>query len=633
MMRALPHIGLALCLGLSACGDPPEPPLDTASPEVLVPPDTLPTPDTLPPEDTALPIEDTLEPDDGPAAPDIPFTPFAEDPSPPFLPPESPPPTPTTCLPIVNPNAETGTLSGWTATEGAFLVESQTSVFEGDDPPAEEGTYYFSGGDSQTSRITQDIALPAGTTARYALLKGLIATQGSADSAYIALEAYAPSGRLARRVNGPYVAESSWRDGLVALAIPGNTTSLRIELTALRGDGIYNDVYFDALTLCLYDQRPRPPIDELHAPPYLMNPSPTSVTVMFETRVRTRARVDFGTSPDRLDRFAEDGPSATTHLIRLTGLEPATRYYYRISYEDLELPVWDLVTARAPDDAGRVEFVVVGDNQDGPATFQALTEEMAALDPDFVLHAGDCVQNGQRKDYRESFFSPLFGLANHAPLIITQGNHETYSSGVFTSEASRELWNEYVDQPGDEHCFGLRWGSLFLLVVDTEGVIRPGWPQFTCIEEALRSENARTATFRMALFHRPPLVEYWDSEAGLPSDVTFFTFGMDAPDVRTYLAPLFEETRVDLVFNGHNHLYQYVPAWPSRVAWVTAGGGGGRLESGIPESRVNDWSPFVDTQVLGRFHYLHVLYERGVIALKAIAEGGEVMHWFEMRAP
>jgi hypothetical protein len=301
-----------------------------------------------------------------------------------------------------------------------------------------------------------------------------------------------------------------------------------------------------------------------------------------------------------------------------------------VRFDDRSLPPYDFLTARPPEDDGRIEFLMFADNQDGPAAFRKLAIQMARQDPDFILHGGDVVQNGTRWDYRETFFSPFFGLGNRAAILMGAGNHETYSSGILTSAASRALWEEYVDQPGDEHCFGMRWGSLFVMVIDTEHPHHNGSEQYGCIEDALGSEAARTATFRVAVFHRPPLVEYWDSIAGESSEVTFFLFEMDAPDVRYYLAPLFERRRVQLVFNGHNHLYQFVPRWPEFTAWVTSGGGGGTLESGDESSRVNDWSPFIAARVFGRYHYLRVIVEDERMWVRAIGDAGDTLHEFQI---
>jgi hypothetical protein len=103
---------------------------------------------------------------------------------------------------------------------------------------------------------------------------------------------------------------------------------------------------------------------------------------------------------------------------------------------------------------------------------------------------------------------------------------------------------------------------------------------------------------------------------------------MDAPDVREFLAPLFERHRVQLVLNGHNHLYQFVRRWPRFTAWVTSGGGGGTLESGLESSRVNDWSPFIDEQIFGRYHFLRVIIEDGLMWVRAIGDRDDVMHEF-----
>jgi len=626
---------LVASLALVACGG------ETATPEddgdvVDVTEDTL-EPDTLA-EDTAE--LDTLSPDTWDAWDAVDTVPSdtlhdplaSEDPTPPFLPEDPPPPEPVTCLDVVNPNAESGDLTGWRVTEGAFRAQDETSIFDGDFPPSFEGQYYFYAGKAERSRLVQDVdvtALLAEEGApRNAVFGAFVADYNSRDEAWIGIAAVDADGAvLASHTQGPFVDEQ-WQLAETSLALPEGTAAIRLELRGVRKKGDSNDAYFDALTLCLYDEPPPADPAQLHALPYLMNVTPTEVTVMLETRTPVIARVDYGDSPDALTKSATEETPVTTHAVRLTGLTPGARNWYRVVVGDAALPPYDFLTALPPEDDGRIELVMLGDNQDGPDVFAELVQEIAATDPDFVLHAGDCVQNGQRWDYRETFLKPYFGLGNRAPLVMAQGNHETYSSGIFISNESRALWEEYVDQPGDEHCFGWRWGSLFVMVIDTEQAHAFGSAQYACVEDALKSDMAQTATFRTAIFHRPALVEWWDSVASFPSPVTFFAGGMDAPDVRESLAPLFEQYGVDLVFNGHNHLYQYVPAWPYTVSWVSSGGGGGGLESGAESSRVNDWSPFVDTTVFGHHHYLRVVIEEGVMGVQAVALGGEVLHSF-----
>ncbi len=292
------------------------------------------------------------------------------------------------------------------------------------------------------------------------------------------------------------------------------------------------------------------------------------------------------------------------------------------------LPVWDFKTALAAEDESSFNFVFFADNQDGPEHFEEIVDMMAAEDPSFVLSAGDNVQNGKLDEYQSQLWQPFFGLGNEAAFLTSGGNHETYSSLIIRSDASRALWDEQVSQPSNEHCFGWRWGQMFTLFVDSERDYDLGSEQYTCVEQILASDLAQSARYRTVVMHRPPLIQYWDSVAIFPSSISFEYGGMDAEDVREHLAPLFEEHGVHLVFNGHNHLYSYAEFYPESISWVTSGGGGGGLESGAEDTMVRDWSDFVVTTIFGQHHYLSVSVSTEEMIVTAINTDGEEMHSF-----
>ncbi len=616
---------MCLTVVFAACSDDTAQPTDTDAAEVLdtavevveVTPDTVETADA---EVEVELIEDVAEVEVEPP----PLNPFErEDESARFLPEPEAPPDPLSCLELSNAGAEHGDLFGWQVEVGNFLALDGF-------PTPYEGNFSFRAGTSGRSRLVQSVdvsSLMAAGATRVARLRVMVRSHDETDEAWIGLRALDAAGQvLDQRTLGPYI-QGDWRESDLALRLPEGTAKVVAVLEGVRQDGNQNDAYFDEAVVCVYDREPQPIIADMPGPPYLMNVGADRVTVMLETRRTVGVTIEYGLAPNRLTLATTSSPK-TTHVIRLTGLQPNTRYFYRVRYSDFALASYDFLTARAPGDDGPIELIMFADNQDGPEHFRELATQMAKYDPDFMLHGGDVVQNGTRWDYRETFFSPYFGLGNYAAMLMGAGNHETYSSGIFTSAAARALWEEYVDQPDDEHCFGVRWGALFVMVIDTEKPHAFGSPQYGCIEENLKSEASRTATFRVALFHRAPLIEWWDSVAGEPSTVTFFGFEMDAPDVREFLAPLFERHRVQLVFNGHNHLYQFVRQWPRFTNWVTSGGGGGTLESGVESSRVNDWSPFVEEQIFGRYHFLRVIIENRLMWVRAIGDEGDVMHEF-----
>jgi len=353
--------------------------------------------------------------------------------------------------------------------------------------------------------------------------------------------------------------------------------------------------------------------DELLAPPYLMWVTPTAVSVRWETKTPLVGRVDFGRS-DAVERTIEESSARTTHELRLTDLAPGTEHHYRVVYDGGALPVRRFHTAPPEDSVAPFRFIVWGDNQDGPATFDDLVSIMYELEPRFAVSVGDCVQNGTRGEYRSQLFGPMAGFSDEVPFLVAAGNHERYS------DPDANLFSEYFSQPGDEHCFGWRYGGLFVVFIDTDLPLDGDDGQRECIEAALSSEAARTAKIQAAAFHKPPRVEWWFG--GLLA----FPDSMEAPWVREELEPLLESHGVDVVFNGHNHLYAHTPETAGGITWITTGGGGGRIDNrGLFDVwRVGNW-PQIET-TLHVHHFIIATMEGDELLLEAIDLDGEVIH-------
>jgi hypothetical protein len=342
----------------------------------------------------------------------------------------------------------------------------------------------------------------------------------------------------------------------------------------------------------------------------------TAVSVRWETAAAEPGVVRFGYAPDALTAGYSEGVSRTTHEVRLEGLLTGSTIYYSVGTEAGATPVKSFRTAPADGAGDAFSFVVFGDNQDGPSNFRGLTPRMAAYDPDFAMSTGDCVQNGTRAEFRSQLFQPLTALASTVPFLVGAGNHERYS------DSGASLFNEYMSQPDDEHCFGWRYGSMFVLFLDTENSVDPGSPQYICIENQLGSEAATSATFRAAVFHKPPRIEFWlGGRLAFPAS-------MEAPQVRNILEPLFASYNVNIVFNGHNHLYAHTPELPNGITWVTTGGAGGTLDTQSFFWRVGTW-PEIDTQI-SEFHFMHVNVVGSTMSLEAVAANGSILHSFSI---
>ncbi len=355
-----------------------------------------------------------------------------------------------------------------------------------------------------------------------------------------------------------------------------------------------------------------PPVGSIVAPPYLMWASPTAVTVMWETASATIGTVDYGPTAALGATISEDSPT-TLHELRLTDLAPGAENFYKIWFDGFALPMSSFRTALPADDTSPFTFLVWGDNQNGSDTFATIVEQMVVEEAHFAITVGDLVQDGTRANYRSQLFTPLAPLADHVSFLVAGGNHSRYGDP--------DLFDEYFAQPGDEHCFGWRWGELFIIFIDSEDDnIIPGSPQGDCITTALSSAAATEATFQAAIFHKPPRIEWW--YGGLIA----FTDEMEAPWIREALEPLLESYGVDLIFNGHNHLYAHTPETTGGITLVTTGGGGGGLDTSFFMWDVGNW-PEIDTTI-HEHHFLSVAVTSTEITVTAVDIDGVAMHQF-----
>ncbi len=357
-----------------------------------------------------------------------------------------------------------------------------------------------------------------------------------------------------------------------------------------------------------------------NAPPYLMWVTENAISVRWESTASNVGFVEFGTT-SALGARIDEASAVTKHEFRLTGLTPNTTYHYRVGWDCTASDIYTFVTAPVDTFAGPIRFSVWGDNQDGDAEFNNVVDEMIATQPDFIMGAGDMVHWSSDSQYRNQLFKPLFGLANQTPFMAAAGNHEYYpnSSSLTESVSASLLMNTYYSQPGDERCFGYRYGEIFFLIMDTVLDFEPGDPQWTCLQNIHSSTDFTTSAYQIAIFHHPPRINHWNG-----GFITFSWPGIDREEVRDFLEPQLEGWGYDLVFNGHNHMFVYSPQTSGGITFFTSGGGGGGLETDSFFNEVNDW-PQIQTEIFGKHHFLDVLYNNGAVTIDMIDTNGNIV--------
>ena len=330
---------------------------------------------------------------------------------------------------------------------------------------------------------------------------------------------------------------------------------------------------------CVASAPPRPPLTMVVAP-YLQWGTRTEITVCFETSRPTVPVVEYGRTAEL--GMTATGPEAKLHHLRIDDLEEGTPYFYRVSArpagqsgDTLEAVGSEILTFQTA--AGyetAFGFLVVGDTQNNPVVTKAVSDLAWGHRPNFIVHCGDLVGTGSNKrEWVHEFFSAAAGILGRYSMFPTLGNHEQNAA----------LYYDYFTMPDPEYHYQYRWGNTDFFVLDTNKTITASCDQVTWLEGALAASDA---TWKVVYHHHPA----WSSDENDYGDTWKGSSTQGYPPVQEYLVPIYEKYHVDVVFNGHIHLYERT--WPIEggktvgngkgVVYITTGGGGGSLENFAP---------------------------------------------------
>lgn len=351
--------------------------------------------------------------------------------------------------------------------------------------------------------------------------------------------------------------------------------------------------------------------------PYLQYATRTSVVVMAETDAPTTCVVEYGTAapPDRSAAAAEP---ATLHELRIDGLAPRTKYFYRVTGTAADgrrvvSPLLTFTTAVEPADA--FGFAVIGDTQKNPAMTGRLAKFMWDRRPHFVLHLGDVVDNGPDPgEWTDELFGPCRELFARVPVYPCIGNHERNHANYY----------KYFSLPKPEYYYSFRYGNAEFFSLDTNKPVGPGTEQYRWLDAALAKS---AATWKVCFHHHP----CYTSDSDDYGNTWTGTSRLGDTNARQ-LVTLYEKHKVDLALNGHIHVYERT--WPVRggdvdpkagVTYVTSGGGGGRLED------VQPTPAFFKNQGRVDYHYCYVTVFGGRLDFKAFDRDNHLFDQFSLR--
>jgi hypothetical protein len=333
--------------------------------------------------------------------------------------------------------------------------------------------------------------------------------------------------------------------------------------------------------------------------PLIENPDalPTTINIQWWTNVAGNSTVDYGLTPALGQSVTvaqaascEIGSAGTCHSVGLTGLQPGTRYYYRLVTNGVEvMPTSSFVTMKLPSDPTPLVFGVIGDWGQGSSAYSDIAARIDAADPPLLFTVGDnAYQNGTQSDWDNNALSAYKNALKRMLFFPSLGNHDLNSVGAGNWQNSVEIkmFKHPRNAPAGqaERYYSFDHGDAHFVVLDSNAALDP--TQRAWLQTDL-ANNTRRWTF--AFFHHP----HYSCASGL------FSFG-SYEEIRANWQPLFEQYGVDIVFTGHDHIYErskymdeYLldgsPGSDGLGIWhVMTGGGGATLDgaasisSGLP---------------------------------------------------
>ena len=293
--------------------------------------------------------------------------------------------------------------------------------------------------------------------------------------------------------------------------------------------------------------------------PYVQGVTATSAVIAWMSAEPGAGVVKYGTAPG-FGRAEVDRRIGRRHAVAITDLEAGSTYHYRVDGAGGPSAPGTFRTAPVGEDSS-FSFAVVGDSGGGGKGQLAVAALLGRLEPDLILHTGDVVYpGGEERHYDRRFFAPYRSLIKDVPVFPVLGNHDVREEH---GAAFLENFHPPLDRPGStKRYYSFDWGDAHFVALDSELYYDDKGSSAAQQKAFLERDLAATRKrWKVAFLHRSP---YGSSRHG--GDQT----------VRDDLEPLFARHGVDLVFAGHDHVYER--SVPIRgVTYVVSGGGGRRL--------------------------------------------------------
>lgn len=298
--------------------------------------------------------------------------------------------------------------------------------------------------------------------------------------------------------------------------------------------------------------------------PYLQVVTPTSLIIRWRTDQPVVGKVWFGNVADQPTQSVSETQPTTEHIVSLTGLQPATRYFYAVGQENTRLAsgsdYW-FKTALPAGDRRPFRIWVLGDFGCGTdnqyATYEQYKKFTADKPSDVWLWLGDnayCC--GYDANFQQFVFNVYGTTFRNLPFYPVPGNHDYANNADVRDLPYFQIFN-FPQQAeaggvasGTKQYYSYDYGNVHFVALDSFGNEGGLWrlsdTTGTQVQWLKRDLAATQQPWKVVYFHHPPY-----SKGSHNSDVE-----SELVLLREKLTSILERYGVDLVFSGHSHIYE-----------------------------------------------------------------------------
>ena len=371
--------------------------------------------------------------------------------------------------------------------------------------------------------------------------------------------------------------------------------------------------------------------------PMLQNYAETSMGVAFGVSSLANGYVLVGEQPDLSDAVkVKSGGFRMTEIndkviqVRLTGLKPATKYYYRVGADSINYIAGNKIKITGNEEDPRIHsfttagkeakahFCVINDTHVHWDAIERAWDKIAALSPSCVIWNGDASNIEETIDRQiRIFIKPEIDRKDYAsdlPYLFCPGNHD--DRGM----ANRHLENVWMFRQPEERSsrdwdlgrnFAVRMGDIALIGLDTAEDKLDTNPRYAFLfksepyreaqvawlEDALKRKEIASAPYLVAFCHIPL---FDDDPTHNPGDIApadtdpryKHTFALWQRTCAKLWGPALQKAGCQLLITAHQHKYRYDAPLEDRC-WAQIVGGG-------PELKEEVYPTVIEGEVIGR---------------------------------